>query len=162
MPEQKTKEQLAQELKAKNEKIAADKKAADKKAAEKKAAEQKAAADKAAKAKKAAEDKAVADKAAKLKKSNDTPVLQKTKDNYVPEPGTEDMYHCKIEKVSFNAKNGKRQSKPRVQYFDPRGFRNFKVHSSGLGWTVTILHDPTGEYPVFGIAKADAEEEAKQ
>lgn len=91
------------------------------------------------------------EKAEKLEKSKNTPVLEKTKANYVPEPGTEQNYHAKIEVKAFNGNSGKRLSKPSVQIYAPKAFKNFAEQCVGLGYTVDILHDPTGEYPKVGV-----------
>ena len=157
MQSQKTPEQIAADKAAKAKELA------EKKAAEAKAKAEKAAADKkAADEKKAAEAKAKAEKAAAYEKSLKTPMLKKTKDNYIPDPGTEDVYHARIERKSFNGKDGARQSKPKIQFFDPKTFKNFDKHSAGLGYSVDILHDPTGKYPLAGVDKVEAENKAKK
>jgi len=166
---QPTAEQAAAKAKA-DEAAAAKKKAADEKAAAdaeaaaaKKAADAKAAEEKAAADKKAAEEKAAAEKAAKLEKSRKTDLLKHTKDTFVPEPGTESSYHARIEVKSFDKNSGDRQSKPQLQVFSPKAFANFERNSVGLGYSVDLLHDPTGEYALCGVdkAKAEAKKEAK-
>lgn len=91
------------------------------------------------------------EKAEKLEKSKNIPVLEKTKANYVPEPGTEQNYHAKIEVKAFNGNSGERLSKPSVQIYSPKAFKNFAEQSVGLGYTVDVLHDPTGTYPKVGV-----------
>lgn len=91
------------------------------------------------------------EKAEKLEKSKNIPVLEKTKANYVPEPGTEQNYHAKIEVKAFNGNSGERLSKPSVQIYSPKAFKNFAEQSVGLGYTVDVLHDPTGAYPEVGV-----------
>lgn len=102
-------------------------------------------------------EKEAAAKAKALKKSKETPVDDHTKDTYVPEPGTEGNYHAKIEKRSFDQHTGKKKSSAQIQIFGPKAFQNFERASASLGYTVEILHDPTGEYPLAGIAKLKAE-----
>ena len=99
------------------------------------------------------------EKAEKLEKSKNTPVLKKTKANYVPEPGTEQNYHAKIEVKAFDGQSGKRLSKPNVQIFAPKAFKTFKEQAVGLGYTVDILHDPTEEYPKVGVQPAEETKE---
>lgn len=83
------------------------------------------------------------------------PLLKKTKDNYVPAIGTENDYHARIEVKSFNPNDGKRQSKPQLQTFSPKAWSVFEANSANLGYSVDILHDPTGEYPKAGKEKAE-------
>ena len=99
--------------------------------------------------------------AADLKKSQDTPVEKKTKANYVPKSGEEGYYHALLEKKSFNSKTGKRQSKPKVQIFDPKSWGIFERFSASHGYSVDILHDPTGDYPVAGVERAEKEAKEK-
>lgn len=114
-------------------------------------------------AEKAAE-KAAAEKAyqEKLDKSRKTDLLKHTKDTFVPEPGTEKDYHARIEVKSFDKNSGDRQSKPQLQIFSPKAFFNFENNSVGLGYSVDILHDPTGKYPVCGVDRAKAEAKAAE
>lgn len=142
---------MAGQSKLTEEQVAANKLLKDAKTPEEKATAEKAVAvanENAEKALKEAEEKA---KAEKLEKSKNTPVLKKTKDNYVPEPGTEQNYHAKIEVKAFDGQSGKRLSKPSVQIFAPKAFKTFKEQAVGLGYTVDILHDPTGDYPKVGL-----------
>jgi hypothetical protein len=99
--------------------------------------------------------KALAEKEAAIEKSNKVPLLKKTKDNYVPAIGAENDYHARIEVKSFNPNDGKRQSKPQLQTFSPKGWKVFEANSANLGYSVDILHDPTGEYPKAGKEKAE-------
>lgn len=112
-----------------------------------------------------AENEAKAEKAyqAKLEKSRKTDLLKHTKDTFVPEPGTENDYHARIEVKSFDKNSGDRQSKPQLQIFSPKAFLNFENNSAGLGYSVDLLHDPTGKYVLCGVdkAKAAAKEAAK-
>ena len=66
-----------------------------------------------------------------------------TPENYIVPKGEEGTFHCRIEQTQFNPRNGKRQSRPRIQKFDakmyPSILRNLKLQ----GWDVEVLHDPT-------------------
>jgi len=150
---------MAGQSKLTEEQVAANKLLKDAKTPEEKATAEKAVAvanENAEKALKETEEKA---KAEKLEKSKNTPVLKKTKANYVPEPGTEQNYHAKIEVKAFNAQSGKRLSKPSVQIFAPKAFKTFKEQAVGIGYTVDILHDPTDEYPKVGVQPVEETKE---
>lgn len=75
--------------------------------------------------------------------TRDVSILDVTPENYIVPKGEEGTYHCRIEQTQFNPRNGKRQSKPRIQKFDakmyPSILRNLKLQ----GWDVEVLHDPT-------------------
>ena len=75
--------------------------------------------------------------------TKDVSILDVTPENYIVPKGEEGTYHCRIEQTQFNPRNGKRQSKPRIQKFDakmyPSILRNLKLQ----GWDVEVLHDPT-------------------
>lgn len=99
-----------------------------------------------------------ADKKAKaLEKSNAIPVVDKTQKNYVCPENEKADYHVVIEKKSFNPVTGDRQSRPQLQKMDAKSFANFEKNSNGLGYHITILHDPTGEYPECGRGKVLAD-----
>jgi hypothetical protein len=110
----------------------------------------------------AAAKEAAAKKAA-FEKSNIVPILKKTKENYVPEPGTEGEIHVVVEKKSFNATSGERTSIPKLQFFSPKAYENFKANAVGLGYYVNVLHDPTGAYEPVGMQVViDAAKAAKK
>ena len=75
--------------------------------------------------------------------TKDVSILDVTPENYIVPKGEEGTYHCRIEQTQFNPRNGKRQSRPRIQKFDakmyPSILRNLKLQ----GWDVEVLHDPT-------------------
>lgn len=110
----------------------------------------------------AAAKEATAKKAA-FEKSNSIPILKKSKENYVPEPGTEGEFHVVVEKKSFNATNGDRTSTPKIQFYSPKAYENFKNNAVGLGYYVNVLHDPTGAYEPVGMqVVVDAAKAAKK
>lgn len=75
--------------------------------------------------------------------TKDVSILDVTPENYIVPKGEEGTFHCRIEQTQFNPRNGKRQSRPRIQKFDakmyPSILRNLKLQ----GWDVEVLHDPT-------------------
>ena len=75
--------------------------------------------------------------------TKDVPLTEVTTENYIVPKGEEGVYHCRIEQKSFNASTGERQSRPRIQKFEPKMWpmlsRNLKLQ----GWTVEVMHDPT-------------------
>ena len=75
--------------------------------------------------------------------TKDVSILEVTPENYIVPKGEEGVYHCRIEPKSFNASTGERQSRPRIQKFEPKMWpmlsRNLKLQ----GWTVEVMHDPT-------------------
>lgn len=77
------------------------------------------------------------------KDGRDTPIEKLTAENYIVPSGEEKDYHAVIEVVQYDAKTGKRLSRPRVQKF---GKKIFEAHVADSlrkqGYTVTILHDP--------------------
>ena len=54
--------------------------------------------------------------------TKDVPILEVTKENYIVPRGEENALHCRIEQTQFNARTGKRLSKPRIQKFDAKMF----------------------------------------
>ena len=75
--------------------------------------------------------------------TKDVSIFDVTPENYIVPKGEEGTFHCRIEQTQFNPRNGKRQSRPRIQKFDakmyPSILRNLKLQ----GWDVEVLHDPT-------------------
>jgi hypothetical protein len=77
-------------------------------------------------------------------KLKDVRLLDVTPQNYIVPEGEEGMYHCLIEVRKFNAETGERLSKPRVQKFNPKMYRNLMAEQLRLqGYTTTLLYDPT-------------------
>ena len=77
------------------------------------------------------------------KDGRDTPIEKLTPDNYVVPKGEEMSYHAVIEVVQYDAKTGKKLSKPRVQKFGKKAFETHVLNSlKKQGYTVTVLYDP--------------------
>lgn len=85
--------------------------------------------------------------------TKDVPLLEVTPENYIVPKGEENTYHCRIEQMQFNPRNGKRMSRPRIQKFDAKMFPSLQRTLKQQGWDIVILYDPT-EY--------NAEQEAKR
>ena len=86
-----------------------------------------------------------------------------TPENYKVPKGEERSYHCIIECMQYDQKDGKKISVPRIQKF---GRKMFEAHIySSLkkqGYNVIILHDPKEWIKnQEQIAKQKAEEKAK-
>lgn len=77
------------------------------------------------------------------KDGRDTPIEKLTPDNYLVPKGEEQSYHAIIEVVQYDAKTGKKLSKPRIQKFGKKQFEsNVLASLRKQGYTITILHDP--------------------
>lgn len=87
----------------------------------------------------------------------DVPLLEVTPENYIVPKGEEDTYHCRIEQVQFNRRNGNRESRPRIQKFDAKMFPSVARNLRQMDYTIDILYDPT-EY----LKAKAAEEENKK
>lgn len=98
-------------------------------------------------------------KKAEIAKSDKIELLKKTAKNYVPAIGTETDYHARIEVKSFDQSTGERKSTPSLQTFSPGSWKGFSKNSASLGYTVDILHDPTGEYPKVGVQPKEKKEQ---
>jgi hypothetical protein len=75
--------------------------------------------------------------------TKDVPILEVTAENYIVPRGEEDTYHCRIEQMQFNPRNGKRQSRPRIQKFDAKMFPMLRRNLAQQGWDIEVLYDPT-------------------
>ena len=75
--------------------------------------------------------------------TKDVPLLEVTAENYIVPRGEEDTYHCRIEQTQFNPRNGKRQSKPRIQKFDAKMYPSLARNLRQQGWDIDVLYDPT-------------------
>lgn len=60
--------------------------------------------------------------------------------DYIPEDSEKNLVHVSLEKPIW--KQGTKISKPYVQKFSPRGFKDFETNNAGLGYTVEILWNP--------------------
>ena len=52
-------------------------------------------------------------------------------------------FHARIEIKQFNASTGERMSKPRIQKFGAKGFKDILDGLQRQGYTVDVLYDPT-------------------
>lgn len=84
--------------------------------------------------------------------TKDVPILEVTTENYIVPRGEEDTYHCRIEQTQFNPRNGKRQSRPRIQKFDAKMFPMLRRNLAQQGWDIEVLYDPA-EYNAAKEAK---------
>lgn len=93
------------------------------------------------------------------KDGRDTAIENLTAENYIVPRGEEKFYHAVIEVRQFDAKTGKRLSKPRVQKFGRKTFETNVLPSlKKQGYTVTILHSPAEYFKALADKKAhDAE-----
>ena len=75
------------------------------------------------------------------KDGRDTRIEDLTAENYIVPKGEERFYHCIIEVVQYDAKTGKKLSKPRVQKFGKKTFESIVEASlKKQGYSLTILH----------------------
>lgn len=89
--------------------------------------------------------------------TKDVPLLEVTAENYIVPRGEEDTYHCRIEQTQYNPRNGKRQSRPRIQKFDAKMYPSVARNLRQQGWDIEVLYDPT-EF----LAERDAKRQAMQ
>jgi hypothetical protein len=68
---------------------------------------------------------------------------QVTKENYIVPKGEEGSYHAIIEQKQFDARTGRRISKPRVQKFEPKMWSMLQRNLKLQGWDIVVLHDPS-------------------
>lgn len=99
------------------------------------------------------------------KDGRDVALEELTAENYVVPAGEEKSYHCIIEVVQYDAKTGKKLSRPRLQKFGRKVFEN-NVRNSlrKQGFEVKILHNPTEwfkQQAVVAAANRKAAEEAR-
>lgn len=75
--------------------------------------------------------------------TKDVPVLEVNAANYIVPKGEEGTVHCRIEQVQFNPNTGVRQSRPRIQKFEPKSWPGVQRILRQQGWTIDVLYDPT-------------------
>lgn len=69
------------------------------------------------------------------------PVLVQT--GYVPERGTENLYHVNLSTGDmYDRKTGKQISWPYVQMMNPGNFKTFKENAAALGYRYDVLYEP--------------------
>lgn len=92
------------------------------------------------------------------KDGKDVEIIAINADNYKVPTGEEHLYHVKIEVKKFNADNGKRLSKPRIQIFGAKEYETtVKNDLIRQGYTLDVLHNPTEWLKQQGAAKAAAD-----
>lgn len=75
--------------------------------------------------------------------TKDVPILEVNAANYIVPKGEEGTVHCRIEQVQFNPNTGVRQSRPRIQKFEPKSWPGIQRILRQQGWTIDILYDPS-------------------
>ena len=90
--------------------------------------------------------------------TKDVPLLEVTAENYIVPRGEEDTYHCRIEQMQFNQRNGKRLSRPRIQKFDAKMYPSVARNLRQQGWDIVILYDPTEYLAEKDRKRKEAEE----
>ena len=91
------------------------------------------------------------------KDGRDTPIERLTAENYIVPKGEEKDYHAVIEVTQYDARTGRKLSKPRLQKFGKKTFERTVQHIlQQQGYTITILHNPND------WLKAKAEEAKKK
>ena len=75
--------------------------------------------------------------------TKDVPLLEVTRENYIVPRGEEGTYHCRIEQTQFDARYGKRLSRPRIQKFDAKMYPTIARNLRQQGWDIDVLYDPT-------------------
>jgi len=75
--------------------------------------------------------------------TKDVPILEVNAANYIVPKGEEGTVHCRIEQVQFNPNTGARQSRPRIQKFEPKSWPGIQRILRQQGWTIDVLYDPT-------------------
>ena len=75
--------------------------------------------------------------------TKDVPILEVNAANYIVPKGEEGTVHCRIEQVQFNPNTGVRQSRPRIQKFEPKSWPGIQRILRQQGWTIDVLYDPT-------------------
>lgn len=87
--------------------------------------------------------------------------------NYIVPDNEKHLYHCKIEVRKFDQDTGARLSKPRIQKFGAKMFKQISHELQRQGYTIDILHNPTEYMEAEKARKAEeaamtAERKAKE
>lgn len=75
--------------------------------------------------------------------TKDVSLLEVTAANYIVPAGEEGTVHARIEQMQFNPQTGERQSRPRIQKFEPKMWPVVARNLRQQGWTIDVLYDPT-------------------
>ena len=73
----------------------------------------------------------------------DVEITAVTKDNYIVPDKEKHLWHVTMEIPTFDPKNGKRISRPKLQKFGAKTFHALRESWEKQGYTITVLHDPT-------------------
>ena len=75
--------------------------------------------------------------------TKDVPLSEVNAANYIVPAGEEGSYHVIQEITTFDQRTGKRLSKPRVQKYGPKEYKNIARILKQQGYEITVLYDPT-------------------
>jgi hypothetical protein len=91
------------------------------------------------------------------KGTKDVPVRDVTAENYIVPKGEEGSYHVKQEVKTFNARTGERLSKPRMQKYGAKEFKQIERILRQQGYEIEVLYDPTEWLNQQAEARAERE-----
>lgn len=97
----------------------------------------------------------------------DVAIVEVNATNYIVPDNEKHLYHCKIEVRKFDQDTGARLSKPRIQKFGAKMFKQISYELKRQGYTIDILHNPTEYMEAEKARKAEeaamtAERKAKE
>lgn len=97
----------------------------------------------------------------------DESIIKVNASNYIVPDNEKHLYHCKIEVHKFDQDTGARLSKPRIQKFGAKMFKQISHELKRQGYTIDILHNPTEYMEAEKARKAEeaamiAERKAKE
>lgn len=97
----------------------------------------------------------------------DVAIVEVNATNYIVPDNEKHLYHCKIEVRKFDQDTGARLSKPRIQKFGAKMFKQISHELKRQGYTIDILHNPTEYMEAEKARKAEeaamtAERKAKE
>ena len=73
----------------------------------------------------------------------DVEITAVTKDNYIVPDKEKHLWHVTMEIPTFDPKNGKRISRPKLQKFGAKTFHTLRESWEKQGYEITVLYDPT-------------------
>lgn len=91
----------------------------------------------------------------------DVAIVEVNATNYIVPDNEKHLYHCKIEVRKFDQDTGARLSKPRIQKFGAKMFKQISHELKRQGYTIDILHNPT-EYMEAEKARKAEEKRAAE
>lgn len=97
----------------------------------------------------------------------DVAIAEVNATNYIVPDNEKHLYHCKIEVRKFDQDTGARLSKPRIQKFGAKMFKQISHELKRQGYAIDILHNPTEYMEAEKARKAEeaamtAERKAKE